>query len=200
MYFPCGWPRVLHSSGESGGGNPVKVFRHRTRDLVIELRENSVTFWHARVSSAGPLVRSYAKQSTLQRSENPRVCTTVDFFYLSRTPHKRARGALNFLTLLRPVCVCATLLRCGSVRFSHFVPPPVSRSRARCSRESAKRPLPPPSLLVDTSELWTWQQGERGAVTVCVDLISCVTPHVTACSCVFIRMSYSSCLSERTVT
>jgi hypothetical protein len=49
MYFPCGWPRVLHASGESGGGNPVKVFRHRTKDLVIELRDNSVAFWHSRL-------------------------------------------------------------------------------------------------------------------------------------------------------
>ena len=48
MYFPCGWPRVLHSDGESGG-NPVKVFKHRTKELIVEIRERSVAFWHARV-------------------------------------------------------------------------------------------------------------------------------------------------------
>lgn len=49
MYFPLGWPRVLHSGAE-GGGNPVAVFKHRTKDLLVELREKSVAFWHARVS------------------------------------------------------------------------------------------------------------------------------------------------------
>ena len=27
------------------------VFNHRTRDLLVELREKSVAFWHARVSA-----------------------------------------------------------------------------------------------------------------------------------------------------
>ena len=49
MYFPCGWPRVLHSGGGENGGNPVKIFKHRTKDLLVEIRERSVSIWHARV-------------------------------------------------------------------------------------------------------------------------------------------------------
>ena len=49
MYFPIGWPKVLHG-GHATRGHPVKVFRHRTKDMVIELRSHSVGFWHTRVS------------------------------------------------------------------------------------------------------------------------------------------------------
>ena len=49
MYFPIGWPKVLHSAGATCG-RPVKVLRHRSRDLVVELRTSSVAIWHARVS------------------------------------------------------------------------------------------------------------------------------------------------------
>lgn len=49
MYFPIGWPKVLHG-GPATKGHPVKVFRHKTRDIVIELRSHSVAFWQTRVS------------------------------------------------------------------------------------------------------------------------------------------------------
>ena len=49
MYFPVGWPKVLEGR-QATSGNPVKVFRHKTRDLIIELRSYSVAFWHSRVS------------------------------------------------------------------------------------------------------------------------------------------------------
>ena len=49
MYFPVGWPKVLHSNGVTKG-KPLKVFRHRTKNCVIELRGRSVAFWHSRVS------------------------------------------------------------------------------------------------------------------------------------------------------
>jgi len=49
MYFPIGWPKVLDGR-KATSGRPVKIFRHRTRDLVIEVRSASVAFWHSRVS------------------------------------------------------------------------------------------------------------------------------------------------------
>lgn len=49
MYFPIGWPKSLQG-GRATRGHPVKVFRHKSRDLVVELRSHSVAFWHTRVS------------------------------------------------------------------------------------------------------------------------------------------------------
>lgn len=48
MYFPVGWPKLLDSNGATKGA-PVKVLRHRCKNYVIEIRENSVAFWHSRV-------------------------------------------------------------------------------------------------------------------------------------------------------
>ena len=79
MYFPCGWPRVLHSDGEYGG-NPVKVFKHRTKDLVVELRESSIAFWHARVSLDITLYYDYLQRLDVgQHSQYPvSVCPAHD--------------------------------------------------------------------------------------------------------------------------
>lgn len=49
MYFPLGWPKHLDSNGATKGA-PVKILRHRTKNFVVEVRENSVAFWHSRVS------------------------------------------------------------------------------------------------------------------------------------------------------
>ena len=49
MYFPVGWPKILGSNGATKGA-PVRVLRHRSKNYVVEIRENSVAFWHSRVS------------------------------------------------------------------------------------------------------------------------------------------------------
>ena len=49
MQYPVGWPRVLDSRGATSGP-PVKLLRHRAKDLLFELRERSLAVWHSRVS------------------------------------------------------------------------------------------------------------------------------------------------------
>lgn len=49
MYCPVGWPRVLVGRGGDNGGDPVQLLRHRTKNLVVEVRERSVRVWHSRV-------------------------------------------------------------------------------------------------------------------------------------------------------
>ena len=49
MQYPVGWPRVLDSKGATSG-SPVKLLRHRTRELLFELRGSSLAVWHSRVS------------------------------------------------------------------------------------------------------------------------------------------------------
>ena len=49
MYCPVGWPRVLVGRGGENGGDPVQLLRHRTKNLVVEVRERSVRVWHSRV-------------------------------------------------------------------------------------------------------------------------------------------------------
>lgn len=49
MYYPVGWPRVLDGRGATGG-TPLQLIRHRTKNLIFELRGHSVAVWHSRVS------------------------------------------------------------------------------------------------------------------------------------------------------
>ena len=58
MYFPVGWPKVLRGSGATRG-YPVKVFRHSSKDLVVELRSHSVAFWQARVSQRKYFLKAF---------------------------------------------------------------------------------------------------------------------------------------------
>ena len=51
MQYPVGWPRVLDSRGATSGP-PVKLLRHRAKDLLFELRERSLAVWHSRVRTA----------------------------------------------------------------------------------------------------------------------------------------------------
>ena len=44
--YPVGWPRVLNSRGATSGP-PVKLLRHRAKDLLFELRERSLAVWHS---------------------------------------------------------------------------------------------------------------------------------------------------------
>ena len=50
MYYPIGWPRILDGRGATGG-SPIQLLRHRSKNLVFELREHSVAVWHTRVST-----------------------------------------------------------------------------------------------------------------------------------------------------
>ena len=53
MYFPIGWPKILHSRSSTGGGRPMRLLRHRTKNLIVELRERSLSFWNSRVRLIG---------------------------------------------------------------------------------------------------------------------------------------------------
>lgn len=48
MYYPIGWPRILDGRGATGG-SPIQLLRHRSKNLVFELREHSVAVWHSRL-------------------------------------------------------------------------------------------------------------------------------------------------------
>lgn len=48
MYYPVGCPRILDGRGATGG-SPLLLLRHRTKNLMFELREHSLAVWHTRV-------------------------------------------------------------------------------------------------------------------------------------------------------
>ena len=49
MYYPVGWPKVLLAN-DVEDGKPVQILQHPRKELILVVREKSVSLWHTRVS------------------------------------------------------------------------------------------------------------------------------------------------------
>jgi len=55
MYYPIGWPKVLQAN-DVEDGKPVQILQHPRKELILVVREKSVSLWHTRVSVASLVV------------------------------------------------------------------------------------------------------------------------------------------------